>query len=98
MDITTLVYPQSLTGAAFLFAVFFGIVFSILVWLALRGGHDYSVNDTQAHSVDYANVIREGHGGLTAFLWLSYAGILVWTLVYLWMHWDEVVRLFSIFQ
>ena len=97
MNIGT-IYPQTLTSTAFLIAVCSGVVFSFLVWLALRGGHGYSVHDTQAHSVDYANVIKEGHGGVTAFLWLSYFSILVWTGVYLGQHWAEFVRLFSIFQ
>ena len=93
-----MVYPQTLTSFAFLVVVCCAVVFSLLVLLALRGGHGYSVHDTQAHSVDYANTIKEGHGGMTAFLWLSYFSILVWSCVYLGSHWAEFVRLFSIFQ
>ena len=93
-----LVYPQSLTSPAFLIVVCSSVVFSILVWLALRSGHGYSVHDTQAHSIDYADIIREGHGGMTAFLWLVYFVIFIWSLVYFGQHWNEFVRLFSIFQ
>lgn len=93
-----IIYPQTLTSAAFLIAVCSGVVFSVLVWLALRSGHGYSVHDTQAHSLDYGGVIREGHGGLTAFLRVTYAAIFVWCVYYVVLHWGEFVRLFSIFQ
>lgn len=61
----------------------------IIIWLVLRSGKNYSVNDTEAHSTSYADVIKEGHGGLTVFLWVSFAAILVWTIVYLVQHWSE---------
>ena len=61
----------------------------ILTWLILRSGHGYSIHDTEAHSVNYANVIKEGHGGLTLFLWISFITILIWTIVYLVQHASE---------
>jgi hypothetical protein len=70
-------------------------LFSFVVWLALRGGHGYSVHDTQAHSIDYGNVIREGHGGMTAFLWLSFVSLFTWTGFYLGQHWYEFARLLA---
>jgi hypothetical protein len=90
-----MVYPQMLTGPAFIIVICFVVFFSIMVWLALRSGHDYSVHDTQAHSTDYADVIKEGHGGMTAFLWFSYAAIIIWVIFYLWQHIDEFARLFA---
>jgi hypothetical protein len=67
----------------------------ILTWLILRSGHGYSVHDTEAHAVSYANEIKEGHGGLTLFLWLSFLTILVWTIVYLVQHGSEFLVIFS---
>ena len=67
----------------------------IIVWLVLRSGKNYSVNDTEAHSTSYADVIKEGHGGLTLFLWVSFAVILIWTVVYLVQHWSEFTQVFS---
>jgi hypothetical protein len=63
--------------------------FVILVILAMRSGHGYSVEDTEAHATDYAGVIKEGHGGLTAFLWVFTIGIVGWSIGYLVTHWSE---------
>lgn len=67
----------------------------VTVWLSLRSGRNYSVDDTEAHSANYANVIKEGHGGLTAFLLVSFGVILIWTLIYLVLHWSEFGVLFG---
>ena len=69
--------------------------FVIIVWLVLRSGKNYSVNDTEAHSTSYADVIKEGHGGLTVFLWVSFTAILIWTVVYLIQHWSEFTQMSS---
>ena len=68
----------------------------ILTWLALRSGHGYSVHDTEAHSINYADVIKEGHGGITLFLWVSFISIIVWTIVYLVQHASEFSVIFNI--
>jgi len=69
--------------------------FSWLVHLALRSGHDYSVHDTEAHATDYGGVIREGHGGMTGFLWVTFLAIEAWTILYLVEHWFEFSVLFE---
>ena len=73
----------------FYFVLAFAVCFVIVVWLVLRSGRNYTVNDTEAHSTNYADVIKEGHGGLTMFLWVSFVLILIWTIVYLVQHWSE---------
>jgi hypothetical protein len=80
------------------FALVVGIAVSvvILTWLVLRSGHGYSVSDTEAHASDYAGEIKEGHGGLTLFLWLSFASIIVWTVVYLVQHAAEFNVIFTL--
>jgi hypothetical protein len=79
----------------FYFVVGFAVSFVVLTWLALRSGRNYSVNDTEAHSTNYADVIKEGHGGLTIFLWISFGAIFVWTIVYLVQHWSEFNAIFQ---
>ena len=54
----------------------------VYIWLFARGNKKYSVEDAESHAEDYANVIKEGHGGMTIFLWVSFAMILVWTVYY----------------
>ena len=61
----------------------------LLIWMALLSGRKYTVHDTEAHSTNYADVIKEGHGGLTLFLWFCFAVIFIFTIVYLVQHWSE---------
>ncbi len=73
-----------------LFWVTIGSVLTfVLLFLLFISGSKYSVHDTQAHSTDYGGVIREGHGGLTAFLRMLFIGIFIWTIVYFVLHWSE---------
>jgi hypothetical protein len=61
----------------------------VLLILLLINGSKYSVSDAEAHSVNYANEIKEGHGGITAFLWLLFISLLLWTIIYFVIHWHE---------
>jgi len=67
--------------------------FSWFVHLALRSGHNYTVHDAESHATEYAGSIREGHGGMTGFLWMAFLAIGAWTVLYLIEHWFE----FSVF-
>ncbi len=72
------------------------IIGSILfLWLGLISGRGYTVEDTEAHASSYAEIIKEGHGGMTAFLWLSFAGFFFWTIYYLLVHWREFLVIFA---
>lgn len=71
------------------------IAFAILVYLAIRSGQGYSPDDADTHAEEYAGIIREAHGGMTAFLWVSFAAILIWTIVYFVQHWSEFSVLFG---
>lgn len=65
------------------------LAFSILLILLIISGSRYSVEDTEADAVEYAGLVKEGHGGMTTFLWVLFAGMLIWTIVYFVMHWHE---------
>ena len=93
-----MVYPQTLTSSSFLIVVFSIAFLCLITWLALRSGHGYSVSDTEAHAIDYGNVIKEGHGGLTIFLGLSFALLVSWSIFYLVTHWSEFARLFALWR
>ena len=71
------------------------VAFVITIWLTLRSGHGYSVHDTEAHSTNYADVIKEGHGGLTLLLWAGFAVIFIWTIIYLVQHAGEFAVIFT---
>ena len=80
---------------AFYFVLGSMIGFVVLTALGLASGRRYSVEDTKAHSSDYANVIEEGHGGMTAFLWVTYGAIVIWMIAYLIEHATEFSVIFS---
>ena len=80
---------------------FWAVVISIIgsvvfLWLALLSGSRYSVEDTEAHSSDYGEVIKEGHGGMTVFLWISFAGLFIWTIVYFVLNWEQFLVIFTV--
>ena len=70
-----------------------GIV-AILVYLAVRSGSGYSVSDTKAHSEKFPDGVEEGHGGMTAFTWVTFGGIFVWSIFYLVSHWSQFSSVF----
>jgi hypothetical protein len=67
----------------------------VLTILLLRTGKGYSVRDAQSHAEDYAGVIKEGHGGLTAFFGVLFVIILIWSVVYFVLHAGEFSIIFS---
>jgi hypothetical protein len=66
----------------------------ILTVLLLRSGKGYSVRDSQSHAEDYAGVIKEGHGGLTAFLVVLFIFMLIWMIIYFVLHAGEFSIIF----
>jgi len=73
---------------------FIGVFVALLI-LLLRSGHSYSVRDTESHSTNFAGVIKEGHGGLPAFLWVLLSAMLIWSIVYFATHWEEFAIIFA---
>ncbi len=68
----------------------------VFLWLALISGSRYSVEDTEAHSAEYGEVIKEGHGGMTVFLWISFAAILIWMIVYFVLNREQFLAIFTV--
>ncbi len=66
----------------------------LLTYLATRSGRGYSPERTKEDADDFGGAVQEGHGGMTAFLWLSFVAIVVWSVVYLVMHWNEFATTF----
>jgi hypothetical protein len=61
----------------------------VILLILLVSGSRYSISDTKSHAVDYAGEIKEGHGGVTRFLWVLFLGIFIWTIIYFIIHWYE---------
>lgn len=69
------------------------IAIIIGVWLAIKNGDKYSLEDANAHAEEFGGVIAESHGPITTFLYVSYAIMILWALAYLWQHWSEFADL-----
>jgi hypothetical protein len=78
---------------AYFVLLIIGIV-AVLTYLALRAGHGYSVEDTMAHAEKFADAVQEGHGGMTAFVWISCGVIVIWSFIYLVTHWQQFATTF----
>jgi predicted secreted protein len=69
--------------------------FVILLILLLMSGRGYSERHAQSDAVEYSGKIKEAHGRLTAFLWVTYIGMIIWAIYYLFLHWQEFSIIFS---
>ena len=67
---------------------------ALLIYLAARSSQRYSVEDTKAQAENYAGEIDEGRGGMTTFCWVTIGAIIIWSVVYFIMHWNEFYSVF----
>ncbi|MHB1325205.1 MAG: hypothetical protein ACYDGS_01755 [Thermoleophilia bacterium] len=56
---------------------------SLAIYLALMSGKRYKHHDAEAHATGYTGGVKEGHGPLTLFLYIAFAAVLLFTIVYL---------------
>ena len=55
----------------------------IAVYLSLKSGDKYSVEDSQQDAISFAGVVTEAQGPLTTFLIAAFIVIIIWALAYL---------------
>ena len=58
----------------------------ILMWLMVRSSDEFTVEETEHNSDDFAGVIRDSHGPVTSWLWVAYVVMVVWAVAYLIQH------------
>jgi hypothetical protein len=59
---------------------------SILMYLMVKSSDEFSVEETEKNSDDFAGVIRDAHGPVTTWLWVAYIVIIIWAIAYLIQH------------
>jgi len=59
---------------------------SILMYLMVRSSDEFSVEETEKNSDDFAGVIKDSHGPVTIWLWVAYIVMLIWAIAYLIQH------------
>lgn len=73
--------------------LFVGATVGVIVLIAF-GGSTYSQSDAAMHATEYAGTVREAHGPVTLFLWVSYVAITAFSVWYAWLHWAEFAEMF----
>ena len=61
----------------------------LVIYLIVKSSDEFSVEDTEANSEDFAGVIRDSKGPITKWLWAVYIALIVWAIAYLIQHWGE---------
>jgi hypothetical protein len=59
---------------------------AIVIYLSLKSGDKYSVEESERDSISFAGVISEAQGPMTTFLIVAFIVIIVWAVVYLWLY------------
>ena len=62
---------------------------SILMYLMVKSSDEFTVEETEKNSDDFANVIRDSHGPVTTWLWVAYIVMVIWVIAYLIQHGAE---------
>ena len=61
----------------------------ITIVLIVRSSDEYSVEETEKNSEEFAGEIRDSKGPVTKWLWAVYICLIIWALAYLVQHWSE---------
>jgi hypothetical protein len=67
---------------------------SILMYLMVRSSDDFTVEEMEANSDDFAGVIRDSHGPVTKWLWVAYIVMVIWGIAYLIQHITEFINFY----
>jgi hypothetical protein len=59
---------------------------SILMYLMVKSSDEFTVEETEKNSDDFAGVIRDSHGPVTTWLWVAYIVMVIWAIAYLIQH------------
>ncbi len=67
--------------------------FGMLSYIAVKSGEGYPPERAEMEAESYAGIISEAKGRITPFLYITYAAVLLWSLVYLYLHAKEFAAL-----
>lgn len=68
-----------------------------VIWAvyALIAGRGYDDASAESDAESYGGIIQEAHGGIPAFLWITYVVLAVWTVAYLYFHRADFAAMFG---
>ena len=67
----------------------------VMLWLIVVGNGRPRAERAEAHAEEFAGVVREGHGGMTMFLWVSFTLLILWTVYYFVVHAQQFLVIFT---
>jgi hypothetical protein len=67
---------------------------SILMYLMVRSSDDFTVEEMEKNSDDFAGVIRDSHGPVTKWLWIAYIVMVIWAIAYFIQHIAEFINFY----
>ncbi|MCW4007041.1 MAG: hypothetical protein NWF04_10710 [Candidatus Bathyarchaeota archaeon] len=59
---------------------------SILMYLMVKSSKEFTVEETEKNSDDFAGVIRDSHGPVVTWLWVAYVAMVIGVIAYLIQH------------
>jgi hypothetical protein len=59
---------------------------AIAIYLSLKSGDKYSIEDSEREALSFAGVIHEAQGPITTFLIVAFIVIIIWAVVYLMLY------------
>ncbi|MDD5614602.1 MAG: hypothetical protein PHH85_00205 [Candidatus Methanoperedens sp.] len=75
------VSQAQLPSLILLFVLLVSVV--IAIYLGLKSGDKYSVEDAESDAVSFAGEVTEAEGPVTTFLKIAYIILILWAVVYL---------------
>jgi hypothetical protein len=67
---------------------------AVLMYLMVKSSCEFSVEETEKNSDDFAGVIKDSHGPITTWLWVAYVVMVVWAIAYLIQHISEFINFY----
>ena len=66
----------------------------LLMYLMVKSSDEFTIEETEKNSDDYAGVIKDSHGPIPTWLWVSYCALVIWALAYLIQHISEFLNFY----
>jgi hypothetical protein len=67
---------------------------AILMYIMVKSSDEFTVEETEKSSDEFAGVIKDSHGPITTWLWVAYVVMVVWALAYLIQHISEFINFY----
>lgn len=67
---------------------------AILMYLMVKSSDEFTVEETEKNSDEFAGVIKDSHGPITTWLWVAYIVMVIWAIAYLLQHISEFLNFY----